>query len=138
MFSDTYVEHQGRLCPANIAFSDVDPSKYVALVVPGGRAPEYLRNDTHVQRIVREINAAGKPIAHLCHGGLILAAAGVLKGKKCTAFPEIACDVKAAGGSFANETVVVDGNQVSSRAWPDHPAWMREFMKLLRAKAPVH
>ncbi|KAI5289377.1 hypothetical protein KEM54_003971, partial [Ascosphaera aggregata] len=73
---DTFTENNGRLCPATISFADVDTSKYVALVVPGGRAPEYLRNDTNVRRIVREMDAANKPIAHLCHGGLILAAAG--------------------------------------------------------------
>lgn len=135
---DTFKETQGRLCPANISFEAVDTNNYVALVVPGGRAPEYLRNDANVRRIVREMDAANKPIAHICHGGLILAAAGVLKGRKASAFPEVACDLAACGACFVDGEAVVDGNQVSARAWPDHPAWMREFMKVLKSHAPAH
>ncbi|KAI5283252.1 hypothetical protein KEM52_003450 [Ascosphaera acerosa] len=137
---DTFKETAGRLCPATIALADVPSpasAAYAALVVPGGRAPEYLRNDAHVRRIVAEMDAAGRPIAHLCHGGLVLAAAGVLKGRRAACFPEVACDLTAGGAAFVDAEVVVDGNQVSARAWPDHPAWMREFMKLLRAQAPA-
>ncbi|KAA2257919.1 DJ-1/PfpI family protein [Solihabitans fulvus] len=134
---DTYTEKLGHTWPADLAFADVDPADYAALVVPGGRAPEYIRNDADLQRIVRHFVAEGKPLAHLCHGALVLAAAGVLDGRRTAAYPAVAPDVRAAGGEFVDEEAVVDGVLVSARAWPDHPAWMREFVAVLRAKAPV-
>lgn len=134
---DTYTEKPGHTWPADVAFADVDPAHYVAVVVPGGRAPEYIRNDADVQRIIRHFAAEEKPIAHLCHGPLALAAADVLHGRRSAAYPALAPDVVAAGAEFVDSEAVVDGVMVSGRAWPDHPAWMREFMAILRAKAPA-
>lgn len=134
---DTYTEKPGHTWPADVAFADVDPSDYVAVVVPGGRAPEYIRNDADVQRILKHFADGDKPIAHLCHGPLALAAADVLRGRRSAAYPALAPDVVAAGAEFVDGEAVVDGVMVSGRAWPDHPAWMREFMSILRAKAPV-
>ena len=134
---DTYTEKAGRTWPADVAFADVDPARYVAVVLPGGRAPEYLRNDPECQRIIRGFFAADKPVAQLCHGPLVSAAAGVLAGRRTAAYPALAPDVTAAGGQFVDGEAVVDGMLVSGRAWPDHPAWMREFIRILRAKAPV-
>ena len=120
-----------------MAFADVDPSEYVALVVPGGRAPEYIRNDADVQRIVAAFFSDERPVAQLCHGPLALAAAGVLEGRRTAAYPALEPDVLAAGAEYVDGGGVVDGKMVSGRAWPDHPEWMREFMRLLRQHAPV-
>ena len=134
---DTYTEKPGYSWDADLAFADVDPADYVALVVPGGRAPEYIRNDAHVQRIIRHFFDQNKPVAHLCHAALALAAAGVLKGRTTGAYPALEPDVTAAGAKFVNSDAVVDGMMISARAWPDHPAWMREFIRVLKQKAPV-
>jgi protease I len=133
---DTYTEKPGYTWPADLAFADVNPEDYVAVVVPGGRAPEYIRNDPDCQRIMRHFAESDKPVAHLCHGPLVLAAAGVLEGRRSAAYPALALDVQAAGAEFVDSEAVVDGVMVSGRAWPDHPAWMREFMAILRAKFP--
>jgi protease I len=134
---DTYTEKAGYTWNADLAFSEVDPSQYVALVIPGGRAPEYIRNDAHVQRIVKAFVAAKKPLASICHGPLILAPLGLLKGRSTAAYPALKPDVQAGGGEYVDGPDVVDGAMVSARAWPDHPQWMRAFMKLLRTAAPV-
>src|ERR687885_2556993 len=134
---DTYTEKPGYTWEADLAFSDVDPSDYVALVIPGGRAPEYIRNDPDVQRIVRTFFDGDKPVAQLCHAPLVLGAAGVLEGKRTAAYPALEPDVTAAGAQFVDGDAVIDGVMVSARAWPDHPSWMREFIRLLREKAPV-
>jgi protease I len=134
---DTYTEKPGYSWDADLAFADVNPSDYAALVIPGGRAPEYIRNDKDVQRIIRHFFQDGKPVAHLCHAALALSAAGVLSGRQTAAYPALECDVAAAGGRFVNSEAVVDGVMVSARAWPDHSAWMREFVQILRKKAPV-
>ncbi|GGN82070.1 protease [Actinoplanes lobatus] len=134
---DTYTEKPGHAWPADLAFADVDPAGYAALVLPGGRAPEYIRNDDDCLRIVRHFAAADKPIAALCHGPLVLAAAGVLSGRTISAYPACAPDVRAAGATFADSAAQIDGVLVTGRAWPDHPAWMREFLTVLRAKAPL-
>jgi protease I len=133
----TYTEKPGHTWPADLAFADVDPTDYVALVVPGGRAPEYIRNDEHCQRILRHFMTEDKPVAHLCHGALALAAADLLQGRRTAAYPALAPDVRRAGGEFVDSEAVVDGVMVSARAWPDHPAWMREFVAVLRDKAPA-
>ena len=127
---DTYTEKPGYSWDADIAFAEVNPAEYVALVVPGGRAPEYIRNNADCRRIVQHFFEQNKPVAQICHAPLALAAAGVLKGKKTAAYPQLEPDVKAAGAEFVNSEAVIDGNLVSARAWPDHPAWMREFIKL--------
>jgi len=134
---DTYTEKPGYTWEADLAFSDVDPADYVALVVPGGRAPEYIRNDPDVQRIIRHFFEDERPVAQLCHAGLALAAAGVLEGRQTAAYPALEPDVKAAGAEFVDGAGVVDGVMVSARAWPDHPAWMREFIQILRERAPA-
>jgi protease I len=134
---DTYTEKPGYTWPADLAFADVDPAEYVALVIPGGRAPEYIRNDPDFQRIVRQFFGDEKPVAQLCHAPLALAATGVLEGRRTAAYPALAPDVVAAGGEFVDGEAVVDGVMVSARAWPDHPAWMREFIGVLRGKAPA-
>ncbi len=134
---DTYTEKPGRTWPADLSFAEVDPTEYVALVVPGGRAPEYIRNDPDCQRIIRHFFEQDKPVAHLCHGGQALLAAGVLEGRRTAAYPACAPDIRAAGAEFVDGEAVVDGLMVSARAWPDHPAWMREFLRILRSKAPV-
>jgi deglycase len=134
---DTYTEKPGYTWPADLAFSEVDPSDYVALVVPGGRAPEYIRNDPDFQRIVRHFFDDERPVAQLCHASQALAAAGVLEGRRTAAYPALAPDVAAAGAEFVDSEAVVDGHMVSARAWPDHSGWMREFMSMLREKAPA-
>ena len=134
---DTYTEKPGYTWPADIAFADVDPAEYAAVVIPGGRAPEYLRNNADVQRIVRHFFEADKPVAQICHGPLITAATGSLGGRRTAAYPALAPDVLTAGGDFVDSEAVVDGVLVSARAWPDHPAWMRAFLEVLRSKAPV-
>jgi protease I len=134
---DTYTEKPGYTWDADLAFADVDPSDYVALVVPGGRAPEYIRNDADCRRIIQAFMGKDKPVAQICHAPLALAAAGVLQGRKSAAYPALAPDVVAAGGEFVDGGAVVDGTMVSARAWPDHPTWMRAFVKILREKAPA-
>jgi protease I len=134
---DTYTEKPGYTLDADLAFSEVEPGDYVALVIPGGRAPEYIRNDPDAQRIMRHFFDDEKPVAQLCHAGLALAAAGVLDGRRTAAYPALEPDIAAAGGEFVDRAAVVDGVMVSARAWPDHPEWMREFIKVLAERAPA-
>jgi protease I len=134
---DTYTEKPGYTWQADLAFSEVDPSDYAALVIPGGRAPEYIRNDADFQRIARHFFEDEMPVAQLCHASQALAALGLLAGRRTAAYPALAPDVEAAGAEFVDAEAVVDGHMVSARAWPDHSAWMREFVRLLREKAPV-
>ncbi|MFJ3922020.1 DJ-1/PfpI family protein [Streptomyces sp. NPDC090022] len=134
---DTYTEKPGYTWPADLAFAEVDPDRYAALVIPGGRAPEYLRNDPEVRRIVAAFTEADKPIAQICHGPLITAAGGGLTDRRVTAYPALEVDMKAAGAAFEDAETVVDGTLVSARAWPDHSRWMREFLTVLRGKAPL-
>ncbi|MGD0906654.1 MAG: DJ-1/PfpI family protein [Candidatus Acidiferrales bacterium] len=134
---DTYTEKPGYSWDADLTFADVDPADYAALVIPGGRAPEYIRNNKDCLRIVREFMKSEKPVAQICHAPLILLAAGVLEGRRTAAYPALQPDVEAGGAEFADSEAVVDGVMVSARAWPDHPAWMRAFIALLKQKAPV-
>jgi len=134
---DTYTEKPGYSWDADLAFADVNAADYAALVIPGGRAPEYIRNNSDCLKIIHHFFEHQKPVAQLCHAGLALAAAGVLKGRRIAAYPALEPDIKAAGAEFVNSEAVVDGVMVSARAWPDHPAWMREFIRLLKQKAPV-
>lgn len=113
---------------------------YVGLVIPGGRAPEYLRMNARVIEIVKELDTAQKPIAAVCHGPQILAAAGILQGRTCSAYPACATEVKLAGGNFAALAVteaVTDGNLITAPAWPAHPAWMAQFIKALGATVQI-
>ena len=134
---DTYTEKPGYSWDADLSFAEVDPAAYVALVIPGGRAPEYIRNNPDCQRIIRHFFENEKPVAQICHASLALIAAGVLKGKRTAAYPALEPDIKTVGAQFVNSEAVIDGMMVSARAWPDNPAWMREFIRLLRQKAPV-
>lgn len=134
---DTYTEKPGHSWPADVAFADVDPTEYAAAVIPGGRAPEYIRNDPDLRRILRHFVEGDKPLAHLCHGALALTAADLLRGRRSAAYPALEPDVVAAGAEFVDGAAVVDGTMVSARAWPDHPSWMRAFLEVLRAKAPA-
>jgi protease I len=133
----TYSEKPGHRFELNATFDDIDPSDFDALVVPGGRAPEYLRLDENVLEMVRHFDAAGKPIAAICHGLQLLATAGVLKGKRCTAYPACGPEVTAAGGVYVEVPVteaVVDGSLVTAPAWPAHPAWIARFLEVLGTK----
>ena len=134
---DTYTEKPGYTWDSDVAFSDVDPSDYAAVVIPGGRAPEYIRNDPDFARIVQHFFSDEKPVAQLCHAPLALASTGVLEGRRTAAYPALQPDVEAVGAEYVDGAGVVDGAMVSARAWPDHPEWMREFIRLLRERAPV-
>ena len=136
----TYSEKRGHNFAINYDFNAVDTTQYVGLVIPGGRAPEYLRMNQRVLEIVNEFNTAQKPIAAVCHGPQILAAAGVLQGKTCSAYPACSAEVKLAGGHYAEISVteaVTDGNLVTAPAWPAHPAWLAQFVALLGAKISI-
>lgn len=135
----TYSEKPGHNFAINADFDAVKAEDYDALVIPGGRAPEYIRLNDRVLEIVRGFAASNKPIASICHGQQVLAAAGVLKGKLCTAYPAVKPDVVNAGATWGevNETFSnahVDGNLVTAPAWPAHPEWMRKFLQLLGSK----
>lgn len=132
----TYTEKPGHRFAINATFAEVDPADYDGLVIPGGRAPEYIRLNDRVLEIVRHFFETKKPVASICHGQQILVAAGVLEGRKCTAYPAVMCDVQRAGGQWVAgdaglANAVVDGHLVTAPAWPAHPAWIREFLKLL-------
>jgi protease I len=132
----TYSEKRGHNFRLNAAFDEIDESKYDALVIPGGRAPEYLRLNPRVLAIVRHFANANKPIAAICHGAQVLAAAGVIKGRRVSCYPACSPEVELAGGQFvpANETfdnAHTDGNLVTAPAWPAHPAWIRQFLAVL-------
>ena len=132
----TYSEKPGHNFALNADFAGVEPEHYDALVIPGGRAPEYLRLNPRVIEIVRHFAGADKPIAAICHGQQILVAAGVLEGKKATAYPAVKPDVEVAGATWCevNETfsnAYTDGKLVTAPAWPAHPAWLAQFNALL-------
>ena len=126
----TYSEKPGHDFELNATFDDVEPSDYDALVVPGGRAPEYLRTYDEVIETVQHFFEAEKPVAALCHGAQILVAADVVEGKRCTAYPALQSDVVGAGGEWA-EGVTTDGSLVTGQAWPDHPEWLAQFLDVL-------
>ena len=130
----TYSEKPGHRFTLNATFSAVRPEDYDALVIPGGRAPEYLRLNERVIAVVRHFAAAKKPIAAICHGAQLLAAAGVLEGRSCSAYPAVGPEVRSAGGRFVDVKVDqahVDGNLVTAPAWPAHPQWLARFLEVL-------
>ncbi|MCG8293429.1 MULTISPECIES: DJ-1/PfpI family protein [Pseudomonas] len=130
----TYSEKPGHNFALNFDFVQVRAESYDALLIPGGRAPEYLRLDERVLALVRAFDKADKPIAAVCHGAQLLAAAGVLEGRECSAYPACAPEVRLAGGRFVDIAVDqahVDGNLVTAPAWPAHPAWLAAFLKVL-------
>ncbi|MEU2057764.1 DJ-1/PfpI family protein [Streptomyces bungoensis] len=132
---DTYTEKPGYTWPADLAFCEVDPGAYAALVIPGGRAPEYLRNDLELRKILKAFFDADKPVAQICHGALLTAAIDSLRGRRVTAHPALELDMQAAGAHFEDTGTVADGTLVSARAWPDVASWMREFLGVLRERA---
>lgn len=130
----TYSEKRGHDFTLNASYAEVRPQDYDALVIPGGRAPEYLRLDRTVLATVRHFSEAKKPIAAICHGAQLLAAAEVIKGKKVSAYPACAPEVRLAGGEYLDVPVdraVVDGMLVTAPAWPAHPDWLAKFLGVL-------
>jgi len=133
----TYSEKPGHNFTLNATFAEVDAEDYDALVIPGGRAPEYIRLNEEVLDIVRHFSEAGKPIAAICHGAQVLAAANVLLEKACSAYPAVGPDVSRAGGEYVDipvDEAHVDGNLVTAPAWPAHPDWLAKFLDVLGTK----
>ncbi len=135
----TYAELPGHRFALTASFDQLNPADYDALVIPGGRAPEYLRLDSKVLETVQHFDRARKPIAAICHGPQLLAAAGVLKGRACLAYPAVGPECTAAGARFgevdaAASNAMTDGNLVTAPAWPAHPEWMRQFLKVLGSR----
>jgi protease I len=133
----TYSEKRGHNFALNAAFDEVRVEQYDALVIPGGRAPEYIRLNPRVIEVVRHFAGAGKPIAAICHGAQVLAAAGVLQGRTCSCYPAVSPDVARAGGTYVDlpmDQAHVDANLVTAPAWPAHPAWLAKFLAVLGTK----
>ena len=133
----TYSEKPGHNFTLNATFDDVKAEAYDALVIPGGRAPEYIRLNEKVLGIVQDFAKADKPIAAICHAAQLLAAAGVLQGKSCSAYPAVGPDVTLAGGKYVDIAVHqahVDGKLVTAPAWPAHPDWLAKFLVVLGTK----
>lgn len=130
----TYSEKPGHQFTLNADFAAIRADDYDALVLPGGRAPEYLRLNPQVIAVIQHFASADKPIAAICHGAQLLAAAGVLAGRACSAYPACAPEVRAAGGAYADipvDQAQVDGNLVTAPAWPAHPDWLAKFLLVL-------
>jgi len=130
----TYSEKRGHDFVLNATFADVKPADYDALVIAGGRAPEYLRLDAAVLDVVRHFFKADKPVAAICHGPQLLTAAGVVKGRRVSAYPAVGPEVSLAGGEYADipiDQAVVDGRLVTAPAWPAHPTWIAMFLEVL-------
>jgi protease I len=133
----TYSEKRGHDFALNATFADVKVADYDALLISGGRAPEYIRLNDRVLEIVREFAKADKPIAAICHGAQVLTAAGVVEGKTVSAYPAVAPEVRVAGGEYADigmNEAHVDGKLVTAPAWPAHPAWLGHFLTVLGTK----
>lgn len=130
----TYSEKRGHNFALNATFEQVKAEEYDALLIPGGRAPEYLRLNARVLEIVRYFAKEKKPIAAICHAAQVLAAANVLEGRKCSCYPAVSPDVTRAGGTFVDVAMteaVTDGNLVTAPAWPAHPSWLAQFLAVL-------
>jgi len=133
----TYSEKRGHDFALNASFADIKVEDYDALVISGGRAPEYIRLDDRVLGVVREFVKADKPIAAVCHGPQVLTAAGVVEGKTVSSYPAVGPEINLAGGKYADiglTEAVVDGNLVTAPAWPAHPAWLAKFLQVLGTK----
>lgn len=136
----TYSEKRGHNFTLNADFNAIDVDEYAGLVIPGGRAPEYLRLNPTVLAMVRHFIDAKKPVAAICHGAQLLAAAGVLKGRSCSAYPACGPEVGLAGGKYVEipvDQAHVDGNLVTAPAWPAHPAWLAKFLAVLGARIEI-
>lgn len=133
----TYTEKPGHNFTLNGSFDEINVSNFDALVIPGGRAPEYLRLNEKVLELVKHFADTNKPIAAICHGAQLLSAADVLKDRTCSAYPACAPEVKKAGGEYKDIEVTdafTEGNLVTAPAWPAHPEWISQFLKLLGTK----
>ena len=133
----TYSEKPGHNFTLNATFAEINVDDYAGLLIPGGRAPEYLRLNDDVLNIIRSFSHSQKPIAAICHGAQLLTTAGILKGRRCSAYPACAPEIAAAGGQYVAvplDQAYVDGFLVTAPAWPAHPAWLREFTRVLGAK----
>jgi protease I len=133
----TYSEKPGHNFTLNAAFAEVKAEQYDALVISGGRAPEYLRMNEDVIGMVRHFAERNKPIAAICHGPQLLTAAGVLKGRSCSAYPALAPEVRSCGGQYVDlpfDQAHTDGRIVTAPAWPAHPQWLAQFLKVLGTK----
>jgi protease I len=129
---ETYTEKPGYRVQADLAFAEAEPAEYVGLYIVGGRAPEYIRHEPGALELVRSFFELGKPVAAICHGPLLLTAAALVEGRTMTAYPMLRPEIEAAGGKFVDREVVVDGNLITARSWADHPAIMREYIRVLR------
>ncbi|GIM30162.1 protease [Clostridium polyendosporum] len=131
----TYSEKRGHNFQLNSTFEDITPEDYDALIIPGGRAPEYIRLNKRVLEIVKYFDTKNKPIASICHGIQVLITADILKERKCSAYPAIAPDINCVGGSYVDipmDKAYVDGNLVTAPAWPAHPDWLNKLLEVLR------
>jgi len=138
--AQTYSEKPGHRFTLNASFADTRAESYDALVVPGGRAPEYLRMNAQVVAMTRHFLSAGKPVAAICHGAQLLAATGLIKGRKVSAYPACQVEVELAGAEYmgiAVDQAVTDGNLVTAPAWPAHPAWIAQFLAVLGTRISV-
>lgn len=136
----TYSEKRGHNFVLNKTFDEVNEHEYDALVIPGGRAPEYIRLNPRVLEIARHFFTANKPVAAICHGLQVLAAAGVLNGRRCTAYAAVGPDLPLIGAEYHElpaDQAITDGNLVTAPAWPAHPAWLAQFLKVLGAKIEI-
>jgi protease I len=130
----TYSEKRGHDFTLTATFDEVKPERYDALLISGGRAPEYLRLNEKLLDAVRHFFKTGKPVAAICHGPQILSAAGVIKGRKVSSYPAVAPEVRLAGAEYADigiDQAITDGNLVTAPAWPAHPAWIAQFLSVL-------
>ncbi len=133
----TYSEKPGHLFTLNATFAKIKAETYDALVIPGGRAPEYIRLNKAVLKIVQHFSQADKPIASICHGAQLLVAAGVVDGKKCSAYPTVGPDITCAGGKYIDipiDQAFVEGKLVTAPGWPAHPDWLAKFLQVLGTK----
>lgn len=132
--AQTYIEKPGHRFTLNATLADIQPEKYDALVIPGGRGPEYLRMHASVVALVRHFTGSGKPVAAICHGAQLLAATGDIRGRTLSAYPACQVEVELAGAIYANipvDQAVTDGPFVTAPAWPAHPAWIAQFLTVL-------
>nr|WP_092070258.1 DJ-1/PfpI family protein [Dendrosporobacter quercicolus]NSL48179.1 DJ-1/PfpI family protein [Dendrosporobacter quercicolus DSM 1736]SDM08176.1 protease I [Dendrosporobacter quercicolus] len=134
---DTYIELTGHRIAVDIPAAEVKAGEYAGLVIPGGRAPEYIRMYDEAISIVRNFFAADKPVAAVCHGPQLLAPANVLAGYTVTSYPACAAECRIAGAEWRDSPVVVSKNLVTAQAWPNHPEWLRAFVELLGAKISI-
>jgi protease I len=132
---ETYTEKPGHQLPSHIAFADVDPSEYAGVIIPGGRAPEYIRTNPELPRILRHFLESDKPVGAICHAAQVFSAlkdTRFFEGRTMTAYNACRLDVEQLGARYAGQTLHVDGKLVTGHAWPDLPGFMREFLKLVK------